>query len=234
MAPASATSVRFRRCTSDSGDSRGTSTSLRRSLSTTSAARSIRLRLVPCAIAATVPMEQGQMTIPALFADPDAGSAPRSLSSNTRTVPQSPPVAFFSSRSSLMPHSSVSSRQPWLEIMSQVGTWCMARISSKRTPYGAPEAPVMARMTGSLLSALSGLKWGYAGDVRAAVQERGSGERGEGRSDAPHASGAAARTSPHSPLPFSYDAIYEGSEKDDDRHDPVRRKKGRIEPAQVP
>jgi len=91
-------------------------------------------RLVPWAIAATVPIEQGQITIPAVFADPDAGSAPRSLSSNTRTVIHSPPVAFFKSRSSLMPHSSVRSRQPCVEIRSHVGTWCTASISSSRTP----------------------------------------------------------------------------------------------------
>ena len=95
---------------------------MRRSLSTTSAARSISERLVPCAIAATVPIEQGQITIPVLCAEPEAGAAPRSLSSNTRTPAQSPPVACFSSRSSLMPHSSVRSRHPWLEIMSHVGT----------------------------------------------------------------------------------------------------------------
>jgi len=57
--------------------------SLRRSLSTTSAARSMSERLVPWAIAATVPMEHGQITIPAVLADPDAGSAPRFLSSKT-------------------------------------------------------------------------------------------------------------------------------------------------------
>ena len=119
---------------SDSGVSRGTRISLRRSFSTTSAARSISERLVPWAIAATVPMEHGQITMPAVFAEPDAGSAPRSLSSNARTLVQSPPVACLSSRSSLMPHSSVSSRQPWVEIISHVGAWCIASTSSSRTP----------------------------------------------------------------------------------------------------
>src|SRR2546428_664115 len=107
-------SVKFRKCTSESGVSRGTRMSVRRSLSPTSAARSMRLRLVPCAIAATVPIQQGQITIPAVFADPDAGSAPRSESSNTRTLGHSPPVACFSARSSAMPHSSASKRPPWL------------------------------------------------------------------------------------------------------------------------
>src|SRR2546428_211901 len=92
--------------------------SLRRSLRTTSAARSMSERLVPWAIAATVPIEHGQITIPAVFADPDAGSAPRSVSSNTRTLVHSPPVACLSARSSVMPHSSVRSRQPWLLVSS--------------------------------------------------------------------------------------------------------------------
>ena len=38
-------------------------------------------RDVPCAIALTVPIEHGQITMPRLSADPDAGGAPRSLSS---------------------------------------------------------------------------------------------------------------------------------------------------------
>ena len=62
----------FLRCTSDSGASRGTRISRRRSFSTTSAARSIRLRLLPVATPASVAIEQGQITIPAVRADPDA------------------------------------------------------------------------------------------------------------------------------------------------------------------
>ena len=58
-APASVTETRLRRWTSESGVSRGTSTSLRRSLSVTSAARSTSERLVPPAMAATVPIEHG-------------------------------------------------------------------------------------------------------------------------------------------------------------------------------
>ena len=38
---------------------------------------------------------------------------------------------------------------------SQVGTWCTASISSSRTPYGAPEAPVMAKITGNRFNAPS-------------------------------------------------------------------------------
>ena len=46
----------------------------------------MRLRLVPCAIAATVPIEHGHTTIPLVFADPDAGRSPRSAASNASTV----------------------------------------------------------------------------------------------------------------------------------------------------
>ena len=68
-----------------SGVSRGTRTTRRRSLSATSAARSTSERDAPAAIAESVPIEHGQMTIPLLRADPDAGAAPRSPSSNTVT-----------------------------------------------------------------------------------------------------------------------------------------------------
>jgi hypothetical protein len=118
-------------------------------LSATSAARSIRLRLVPCAIAATVPIEQGHTTIPPLSAEPEAGSAPRLESSKTVMLDQSPPVAFLSPASSWMPHSSSIRRHPCFDTMSHVGTLFRANSSSSRTPYGAPEAPVIAREIGS-------------------------------------------------------------------------------------
>jgi len=54
-----------------------------------------------------------------------------------------------------MPHSSASSRHPWVEIISQVDTWCIAKTSRSRTPYGAPEAPVMAKITGNRFNAPS-------------------------------------------------------------------------------
>src|SRR6185436_17428104 len=137
----------LRRCTSDSGVSRGTSTSLRRSLSVTSATRSINERLVPCAIAAIVPIEHGHTTMPSVCTEPDAGCAPRSASLNRRMQSHSP-VALRSPASSLMPHSSASRRQPCVEISSQVGTRCFASASSKRTAYGAPDAPVIASISG--------------------------------------------------------------------------------------
>lgn len=51
----------------------GTRISCPRSLITTSAARSSRLLLIPVATAASVPVEQGQMTICLGAALPDAG-----------------------------------------------------------------------------------------------------------------------------------------------------------------
>src|SRR3989442_6552885 len=90
IAPASVASVRLRRCTSESGVSRGTRISVRRSLSMTSAVRSISERLRPCAIAATVPNEHWQITLPVLPAEPQGRDAPRILSSYTRTPAHSP------------------------------------------------------------------------------------------------------------------------------------------------
>ena len=75
----------FSRWIALSGVSRGTRISRRRSLSATSAARSTSERDEPAAIADSVPIEHGQITIPPLSADPDAGAAPRSPSSNTVT-----------------------------------------------------------------------------------------------------------------------------------------------------
>jgi len=80
------------------------------SLRRRSAARSMSERLVPWAIAATVPIEQGQITIPAVFADPEAARRPILVVEH----PYGRPLAHggcFKSRSALMPHSSVRSRQ---------------------------------------------------------------------------------------------------------------------------
>ena len=64
----------FSRWIALSGVSRGTRISVRRSLSATSAARSTSERDVPTAIAESVPIEHGQITIPAVRAEPDAGA----------------------------------------------------------------------------------------------------------------------------------------------------------------
>ena len=52
-------------------------------LEVTSAARSTSERLLPCAIADTVPIEQGQTTMPEVGCEPEAGLAPRSSSGKT-------------------------------------------------------------------------------------------------------------------------------------------------------
>ena len=78
IAPASAQSTRFFSCGRLSGVSRGTMTSGRRSLSMTSAARSIRLRDRPCAMPASVFIEHGTMTIASQPWLPLARLAPRS------------------------------------------------------------------------------------------------------------------------------------------------------------
>src|SRR2546430_13479678 len=213
--------------------------SLRRSLRTTSAARSMSERLVPWAIAATVPIEHGQITIPAVFADPDAGSAPRSVSSNTRTLVHSPPVACLSARSSGMPHSSVRSRQPWLETRSQVGTWCTASISSSRTPYGAPEAPVMAKITGNRFNAPSDSEsdcaWGArAGGGAAAIADCGFRIADwNGRVASRHDLAVPFRN-PQSAIRNSQHPIHEGAKEHDDADNAIGGGKGRIEPRQDP
>ena len=65
----------FSRWMAESGVSRGTRISLRASLSMTSAARSIRLSASPAAIAASVPMVQGQTTMASAGLEPDATGA---------------------------------------------------------------------------------------------------------------------------------------------------------------
>ncbi len=64
MAPARVTRSMFSRWISESGVSRGTRISLRRSFRHTSAARSIKFVEAPEAIRPSVPPEQGQMAIP--------------------------------------------------------------------------------------------------------------------------------------------------------------------------
>ena len=72
MAPAWARVVRLRRCMRLSGFSRGTITSVWRSLSITSAAREIRSVVAPLAIRPMVPMVQGAIIIISAAFEPDA------------------------------------------------------------------------------------------------------------------------------------------------------------------
>ena len=69
-APASFSVASPRRWIEDSGVSRGTSTSFRRSLRATEAARWMRFCIAPEASVPTVAMEQGQITYPSTFAEP--------------------------------------------------------------------------------------------------------------------------------------------------------------------
>jgi hypothetical protein len=64
---------------------------------------------------------------------PEAGSAPRSPSGNTVTLVQSPPVAACSASSDATPHSSLRSRMPWEDGISQTGVCERASASSNRT-----------------------------------------------------------------------------------------------------
>ena len=70
MAPASVIVVRLRRWISEYGASRTTVTSGLRSLSITSAARSMSVRDTPEAIRPTVPIEQGTIIIEFQRAEP--------------------------------------------------------------------------------------------------------------------------------------------------------------------
>ena len=97
--------------------------SRRRSFSATSAARSTSDRDAPTAMAESVPMEQGQITMPALSAEPDAGAAPRSPSSKQvthRSHALAPTVARSASTES-MSSSVCSSRSPWPDTISWTG-----------------------------------------------------------------------------------------------------------------
>ena len=78
MPPISVTAVMLRRCARFSGVSRATNTSLRRSFSTTSAARLSRLSAKPCATPASVFIEHGAITMPAVRNEPLATAAPMS------------------------------------------------------------------------------------------------------------------------------------------------------------
>jgi hypothetical protein len=140
MAPASVALTILRRWIRLRGDSRTISTSRRRSLSTTSAARVIRLSDRPCAMAASARMEHGATTMPLQGKEPLAMLAPTSATSCTWCA-----RASISAR--CKPCSACTLRQPALDT-----TRCdsMPGVSSstcsRRTPYTAPLAPEMATM----------------------------------------------------------------------------------------
>ena len=83
MPPISVTAVMLRRCARFSGASRASSTRRRRSLSVTSAARVTRLSDRPCATPASVRIEHGATTMPAVRNEPLASTAPMSFTECT-------------------------------------------------------------------------------------------------------------------------------------------------------
>jgi hypothetical protein len=100
----------FRRWSVLSGVSRGTRMSLRRSFRATSAARETRSSEVPAAIRASVPIEQGMMTVASHTAEPLANGAfivrglnaftcaafsPSSLTTALPPEPGSTPISCF-------------------------------------------------------------------------------------------------------------------------------------------
>src|SRR5471030_1368101 len=93
MPPISVTAVILRRCARLNGVSRTISTSLRRSLSTTSAARAIKLSDRPCATDASVFIEHGATIIPSDWNEPLAMAAPISRSCCSKRTPYTAPVA---------------------------------------------------------------------------------------------------------------------------------------------
>src|SRR5690606_4733203 len=121
--------------------------------SVTSAARSIKLLQAPVAIADRVPVEQGTTTMAVGAPEPEAGGAIQSSLANTRICPGAAPV--YSVRKACMACGLAGSTTSvsvavacWaeLEIRKCTSRSSCTRQSSRRRPYWAPEAPVIARV----------------------------------------------------------------------------------------
>src|SRR3990167_6109715 len=143
----------FSRWMLENGASRGTRINWRRSFSTTSAARSIRLLQAPLAMADRVPVEQGTTTMALGAPEPEAAGAIQSSLPYTRICPEDAPV--YSLRKACMACglagrlTSVSvaiTSCAALEIRKCTSRSSRTRQSSRRRPYWAPEAPVMAKV----------------------------------------------------------------------------------------
>src|SRR6476660_9451137 len=154
IAPASAQSTMFLSAGRLIGVSRGTMTRRRCSFSMTAAARSTRLRDKPCAMPASVFIEQGTMAIAEQLWLPLAIVAPRSRLLWTVSAPALTLSPYFEDRygtslSSVAssPSSSRSKRRPKSDTTSS--TWTPRAISSDSvlTAYSAPLAPVIANAT---------------------------------------------------------------------------------------
>src|SRR5690242_8544788 len=118
--------------------------------------------------------------------------------------------------------------------MSQTGTRCRASTSSRRAPYGAPEAPVSARTTGWSVIARAGWESGRA---------RGAGEQAgapvavacDRAAEAPAA--VAVRLPDHPGRPdaacSSKHPVDQGEPEHRDAHNPVHREERGVEPGEV-
>ncbi|MNN21117.1 hypothetical protein D3C81_1344250 [compost metagenome] len=135
------------------GASRGTRINCRRSLSVTSAARSIKLLQAPVAMADNVPVEHGTTTIAAGEPEPEATGDIQSSLPYTRICPAAAPV--YSVRNaciicglagSVTSVSVAITNCAALEIRKCTSRSSRTRQSSRRKPYWAPEAPVIARV----------------------------------------------------------------------------------------
>src|SRR3989344_944666 len=156
MPPISVTATMLRRCVRCRGDSRTISTRRRRSLRATSAARVSRLSASPCAMAASVRMEQGATTMAWHWNEPLAMAAPTLATSCTRW-------ARASTAGRSMSSSCCRLRQPASEATRWVSMplWPCSTCS-RRAPYTAPLAPEIATMMRRVwaASAMRGLHGG--------------------------------------------------------------------------
>src|SRR5450830_29380 len=152
MPPISVTAVMLRRCARLNGVSLTISTSRRRSLSTTSAARAIRLSDRPWATDARVFIEQGAIIMPSLWNEPLAIEAPTSRTlcttwARASTSRRCKPVSWCSVRTAA---------SETIRCVSMPSMCC--KCCSRRTPYTAPVAPVMAI---TILCGRSGIQQGF-------------------------------------------------------------------------
>src|SRR5690554_2318606 len=138
----------------DSGISRGTTISWPRSLITTSAARSIKVSLLPVAIALKVPVEHGHTTMRLGADDPEAmgenhSSFPYTCNCSDVTLKRSRNCsAIAAGAAGKRQLSSVANTtRAALDITTCSSCCCANKHSIKRSAYGAPEAPVMATVT---------------------------------------------------------------------------------------
>ncbi|MNI52348.1 hypothetical protein D3C73_1071200 [compost metagenome] len=133
------------------GASRGTRISCRRSFRVTSAARSIRLLQAPVAIADRVPVEHGTTTIAAGLPEPEATGDIQSSFPYTRICPSAAPVyslrkacIIWGLAGNVTSVSVAITSCAALEIRKCTSRSSRTRQSSRRKPYWAPEAPVIA------------------------------------------------------------------------------------------